>query len=156
MSGTLRIKFVKGEISKVKKVFHLLSSDGTNLFPPDKKYIPDNSKNRGLYVEFKKGIMSLDYAIWDQYSSGWATIIAQELLKYFEAEKAGWDSVGWCKSLDEFKNSGAIAHKHMGKFYSMILSKIPISCVYIEYDMRGIASKLVKDAVDKLKNEGEI
>lgn len=97
------MKFGKGEVLKVKKLFHLLSPDGFNLFPPDCKELPADSKSRGLYVEFKGDRMEMDYAIWDRFSSAWATIFAQELTRHFQVTKAGWDSIGYLKGISQFK-----------------------------------------------------
>src|SRR3990167_5521848 len=108
MGGTLNLKFAKGEIAKVKQVFYKVSPDATNLFAPDCPELPEDSKLRGLYVEFKRNIMSLDYAIWDKYSSAWGTIFGQELGRHFQIEKAGWDSVGWCKDMAEFNSCSGL------------------------------------------------
>lgn len=72
------------------------------IFPPNFKEIPAESKLRGIYVEFKSGLLSFDYASWDFHNSAYSLYLAQEILKHFKVLKVGFDSIGWC-AIDEFK-----------------------------------------------------
>lgn len=160
MSGTLYIKFAKGEIVKVKKIFKKLSPDGINLFPPDFKEIPENSKKRGLYVEFKNKVMSLDHAIWDQWSSAWSLALAQELDKFFKIEEVSWCSVGSYKSMDEFRKAGLLilnSNKNpntaVNKIFKIMFGFTIKKLLKIEDRMRKEALDLIQVAQFKVKDD---
>lgn len=98
MSGTLLIMFEKGEIKKVKEWFNkICPEDRLPDLPVPDCPMRDDDVERGLYVEFKKNIMSFDYAIWDNIGSAFAYAIAKELYKKLKVKKMGWDSVGYCE-----------------------------------------------------------
>lgn len=97
MSGTLMMMFEKGEIKKVKEWFEKICP--ADRFPdlPVPKCPMREDIERGLYVEFKKNVLSFDYAIWDQTGSAFAYALAKQLYKKLKVKKMGWDSVGYCK-----------------------------------------------------------
>lgn len=130
--------------TKSQEYFSLMSPDGDNLFLPDFKFISNNSKKRGVDVRFSGNVMSFNYAIWDRYGSDWAMLIGQELAKHLNIEKAGWASIGWCDSIDEFNASKT------SFIYDSFTKYIKFG-LYQDGLLRKEAKRVVQEALDKLK-----
>lgn len=110
MSASVMLKFEAGEIKKVKEWFgKICPADRYPDLPiPESPYRPKNY-TRGIYVDFSKNIMILDYAIWDEVAGCYATKIGQQLNKKFKIKDAGWDSVGYYKN-DFMKSTGLLSY----------------------------------------------
>jgi hypothetical protein len=49
-------------------------------------------------------VLELEYKIWDGAVGGqFAIAVAQEIIEQYDVIAAGWDSVGYCKTIEEFK-----------------------------------------------------
>lgn len=96
MSSTLMIKFKQKEIPEIEK---WLKNHCGDQYPelPIKRLEYEKEIERGIFFEIypKKGIVHLDVAIWDDSGKCFATQIAREMFRAFNAIKAGWDSVGY-------------------------------------------------------------
>lgn len=154
MSGTLYVKFAKGETKKAKAIFNEISPDGTNIFPPDWDEIPKDCRSRGLYVEFRNQTMELDHAIWDQWSAGWSLVIAQALDEVLKIEKVGWCSVGWYKDMDEFRKSPPLIYDNPvveGDFFCAVYGHSVESLLKIQKQLKTEAFKVINSAAAKVK-----
>ena len=108
MSSTIMLMFEKGEVKKVREWFDKVCP--ADMYPelpvPVSEFREDIE--RGIYVTFKRNIMELDVAIWDDMAKCFATHIGQELNKVFKIKQAGWDSVGYCTE-DFMESSGLLS-----------------------------------------------
>ena len=101
--------------------------------------------------------MSFDYAIWDSYGSGYVTILAQEMAKYLKVERAGWDSIGWCKDMNEFMECHGFYGTDGSRIMSFIFDKFFGTSKYgttakkLEEKVRAIVEQQVAEAVNGIK-----
>lgn len=95
MGGEIIMIFEAGETAKVKA----LDWDKLTL-APKVKGIADHD----FWVTWVGNKLELGYTC---CLRDWAQAIAHELCKRFRVKKGGWDSVGYCKDVNEFKRARA-------------------------------------------------
>jgi hypothetical protein len=97
MGGEIMMIFEAGEAAKIKK----LDWDKLTVGPK----MPD-LPSQDFWVDWKGNKLELGYTVVD---SDWAQAISHELCKRFKVKKAGWDSVGFCKDIENFKKAKAFS-----------------------------------------------
>lgn len=98
MGGTLYLVPEKGETQKIKATLK-----ETSYVCPDIK----SSIHAGdFWVEWDGNRLGLGYSFGAMMMNGeWALAVALEICRHFKIKKAGWDSVGYCKNMEEFMRS---------------------------------------------------
>jgi hypothetical protein len=100
MGGTVMMQFDKGEIAKLKA----LNWDELTIGPSFEGWgKPD------FWVEWGSNVLKLGYSFGGPNHMEWAQAIAHELCKRFKIIKGGWDAVGYCKDINEFKRARAFS-----------------------------------------------
>jgi hypothetical protein len=108
MGGTIQLVPAKGHTKTIREWHNLLRLErGQHTIVPPRdekleKLFDGSVWFRGLYCELKSSRYDMSYAIWDQPGSAFGTQIGREMVRRGWVKKAGWDSIGYCKTLDEF------------------------------------------------------
>ncbi len=108
MSATLIMNMCsKKEAEKLKDfIFAKNGGKPCNIIAPKHFTNPDKVRCRGAYVDIPSvyAHVGLDYAIWDSYTGDFVMYLVQEMIagEHFRVRRAGWDSIGFCKSVNDF------------------------------------------------------
>ena len=94
MGGEVWMLAEKGEARKVKAVLKESSYVGPKL--------PGSAFPCDFWVEWRGNRLELGYTIGGRANGEWAYAVALALCRRFKFRKAGWDSVGYCDTMEEF------------------------------------------------------
>jgi hypothetical protein len=95
--GEVMLILEKGEAEKVKKLL------------TETSYVAPKIEERDPYpadcwLNWKGNKLEIGYTFGGGEDNGeWANAIAQQIVNRFKAKRGGWDSVGYCKTLEEYK-----------------------------------------------------
>jgi hypothetical protein len=119
MSYAMMILFKKGEAKKFRSFCDQTFRKEVGYRPdfPDYKCVaPPISGNAGDMLKLKEDEaicwIELDgYKLSIEYTAHpicheWAVTIGKEVIKHFKVKKAGWDSIGYCPTVDEVMTRG--------------------------------------------------
>ena len=102
MGGTLYIVPEKGEAIKIK------------AFLKEETYVCPQLKLRepmgDFWVSWSGNRLDLGYSFGSWLNGEWALAVGLEICRRFKIKKAGWDSVGYCKNMEEFMRSKPMKH----------------------------------------------
>lgn len=103
MGGELLMIPEKGEVEKIKRIF----PDNSSFVCPQLQ----NGKHIGdFWVTWRGNKLELGYSFGSPLNGEWALAVGLEIARHFRIKKAGWDSVGYCKSMDEFMCSKILGY----------------------------------------------
>lgn len=103
MGGELWMIPDKGEAKKIKKIF---PNKSTFVCPR----INNDQAIGDFWVTWNRNKLELGYSFGSPLNGEWTLAVALEIARRFKIKKAGWDSVGYCKTMDEFMQSKIFAY----------------------------------------------
>jgi hypothetical protein len=95
VGGEVMLLLEKGETAKIKRVL----TESSYTAP---KTDPKDPYPASCWLNWRGNRLEIGYSFGGEFGSEWANAIAHEIIKRFKVKKGGWDSVGYCKTLEEY------------------------------------------------------
>jgi len=93
MGGEIWMVPEKGEAAKVKALLKESGYEGPKL---------DGGASCDFWVEWSGNRLELGYTVGSRLNGEWAYAVALALCRRFRFRKAGWDSIGYCETMEDF------------------------------------------------------